>query len=320
MKDKNNDKVSTNKDHLWNINFKTLGTPLLFIAVFYGVAFWRFFATGKIFYIYNFVYIGTALALGIFLSEALPKKYVLWGRRITQLLIGTYMVGYLGFIRHENMQFEGFFFYLFAGVFAGATLHYFLAKIVGPIIFNRGWCGWACWTAMVLDFLPWKKPNGRVKKIGWFRAAHFVVSLGVVAYFWFVMGKRDIYQNAITEVYWLAIGNIAYYLIGIVLAIVLKDNRAFCKYVCPIPVFQKISSRLALLKMSIDKDKCTNCRICEKNCPMDIELLKYKNEGKRILSTECIICSTCIDVCPSKAIKLTIKADLGIKEYLNYRK
>jgi polyferredoxin len=303
-----------------NISFDTIKSSLLFLIIFYSIAFWRYFATGNIFYIYNFIYIGTSLALGIFLNDALPKKHILWGRRITQFLIGIYLLGYVGFIRHENMQIEGFFFYLFAGVFAGATLHYFIAKIIGPVIFNRGWCGWACWTAMVLDFLPWKKPVGRIKNLGIIRYIHFFLSLGFVLYFWFILGTRDIYSHSIVEVYWLAIGNLAYYLIAIVLAVALKDNRTFCKYICPIPVLQKVLSRYALLRISIDADKCTDCHLCEKNCPMGIDLLRYKNEDIRILSTECILCSTCENVCPKGAIRMTMKFDVGKRrEYLRYR-
>ena len=52
------------------------------------------------------------------------------------------------------MQIEGFWYYLFTGVFEAATIHYAVAKIFGPLLFGSGWCGYACWTAMVLDFLP----------------------------------------------------------------------------------------------------------------------------------------------------------------------
>ncbi|MCD6277059.1 4Fe-4S dicluster domain-containing protein, partial [candidate division WOR-3 bacterium] len=238
----------------------------------------------------------------------------------TQLLIGIYLLGYVGFIRHENIQIEGFFFYLFSGVFAGATLHYFIAKIVGPLIFGRGWCAWACWTAMILDFLPWKQPAARIKHLGAIRYLHFLLSLGIVSYFWFFLGTKDLFNNETTAVRWLAIGNVTYYVVAIVLAFLFKDNRAFCKYVCPVPVFQKLTSRFSLLKMSIDSSKCIDCGLCEKNCPMGIELLRYKNEGKRILSTECILCTTCQDVCPKNAIKVTFGFDRDIrKEYLRYR-
>ena len=122
------------------------------------------------------------------------------------------------------------------------------------------------------------------------------------------------------EFYWFAIGNIAYYLIAIVSVAALKDNRAFCVYICPIPPLQKVLSRYALLKMSIVADKCNDCYLCEMNCPMGINLLSYKNEGKRILSTECIICYTCANVCLKEAMKMTMKFDKGErKEYLRYR-
>jgi len=56
------------KKEKWEISFKTVKIPLLLIIIFYSIAFWRYSATGKIFFIYNFVYIGTALALGGFLN------------------------------------------------------------------------------------------------------------------------------------------------------------------------------------------------------------------------------------------------------------
>lgn len=73
----------------WNISFETLRFPVLFICIFLGIGLWRFLATGAIFFVFNFGYIGTAIALGGFLNDALPKKHRLWGRRIEQLLIAS---------------------------------------------------------------------------------------------------------------------------------------------------------------------------------------------------------------------------------------
>jgi polyferredoxin len=293
----------------WNLNLASFKLPLLFLLIFYSVAIWRFLATGRFFYIYNFGYIGTSIAAGIFLLDALPAKHSHWGRRISQLLIGLYMVGYLGVIRHENMQIEGFFFYLFAGVFAGATLHYFIAKLVGVAAVNRGWCSWACWTAMVLDLLPWKRSPGRRSRLGILRYIHLLLSLGLVLIVWFILGRRNIYENAVTELYWLAGGNVLYYAAGIGLAAAFKDNRAFCKYLCPIPVLQKPFARFAILKIAVDPEKCTDCGLCERSCPVDVPILSYKTRGCRVLSTECILCTRCTAVCPNKAVSVTLKLD-----------
>ena len=61
-------------------------------------------------------------------------------------------------------------------------IHYAVAKIFGPLLFGRGWCGYACWTAMVLDLLPYKEPQQPGKKrLGWIRYALFAGSLLFVA-------------------------------------------------------------------------------------------------------------------------------------------
>jgi polyferredoxin len=118
---------------------------------------------------------------------------------------------------------------------------------------------------------------------------------------------------------WVITGNVLYFSSGIILAFALKDNRAFCKYLCPITTILKISSRFALFKMEGDKDKCKECKACARACPMDINIPEYVKNGGRVLSTECILCQTCSTVCPEKNISMTIKWDLGGKEVLRRR-
>lgn len=111
-------------------------------------------------------------------------------------------------------------------------------------------------------------------------------------------------------------GNLAYFAIGIVLAYALKDNRAFCKYLCPVSVPLKIISRFSLLKVGGQAAKCNGCGACVKTCPMDVRIPEYVGAGQRVLSTECSLCQTCITVCPSDALKLSFGFDLGGKELL----
>lgn len=148
--------------------------------------------------IFYFSYIGFSLSLGLSLyikKSKCPASKTASGWNVYVL--------YLGLVCNENMQIEGFWYYLFIGIFEAATI---VAKIFGPLIFGRGWCGYACWTAMVLDFLPYKVPQYPRKKI----------------MFWAFI-----------------IGNLLYYTVGIYLAFLFKDNRAFCKCICPLTVFLK---------------------------------------------------------------------------------
>lgn len=139
----------------WDFALKNLVFPFVFLGIFWGLAILLWIQSGAIFYLFNFGYIGTSVAIGIFLIQALPAKHKAWGRRISQVLVGSYMLFFLGFFNRENMQIEGFFMLLLSGVFAAATMHYFIAKIAGPLIFGRAWCSYTCWTAMILDLLPY---------------------------------------------------------------------------------------------------------------------------------------------------------------------
>lgn len=217
----------------------------------------------------------------------------------------------------ENMQLEGFFYYLLAGLFAGSVIHYLVAKIFGPILFGRGYCGWSCWTAMVLDFLPYKRNKmGRIAaKWESLRYVHFGFSLLLVLVLWFLFQYRPI-QKGQDALVWLGVGNAFYFTSAIILAVKLKDNRAFCKYLCPITAILKISSRFAFLKIEGDKEQCTQCGICNKACPMDINIMEYINNGERVLSTECIFCLTCTTVCPDGILNDTFRMDIGGKEYI----
>lgn len=118
-------------------------------------------------------------------------------------------------ISRENMQLEGFWYYLFLGVFEAATIHYAVAKIFGPLLFGRGWCGYACWTAMVLDFLPYKQPQKpRKEKLGVLRYVMFALSLALVSGL-FLMKVANLEQI----MFWLFLaGNTLYYIAGIALA------------------------------------------------------------------------------------------------------
>ena len=274
------------------MKMKKLLPLLIILTLFETVAVTLWLTKSNIFYLFNFSYIGLSISLGIYLYMRNYRH----ARRVVQLLVGSYMLVYLGLICGENMQIEGFWYYLFTGVFEAATIHYAVAKIFGPLVFGRGWCGYACWTAMVLDFLPYKTPERPRRRIGWIRYITFAASLIFVsALFLAKVGN-------IERIMFIAfiVGNIAYYAVGIALAFAFHDNRAFCKYICPITVFLKPMSRFALFRVKCDKSKCVSCGKCRKVCPMDVD--PTDNTGNRKNGTECILCMECVKNCPKKAL------------------
>ncbi|MGF0033733.1 4Fe-4S binding protein [Bariatricus sp. SGI.154] len=264
------------------------------LVIFETIAIVLWQTLDNIFYLFNFTYIGGFIAFGLFLYI---RKYQ-HARLVVQFGVGLYMLIYLGVLSRENMQIEGFWYYLFSGVFEAATIHYVVAKIFGPLFFGRGWCGYACWTAMILDLLPYKQPKSPRKKIGYLRYITFGISLLFVAAL-FLLHVPDL--NRI--MFWSFIaGNILYYAAGVVLAVVLKDNRAFCKYLCPITVFLKPMSYFAVMRIKVDEKKCISCGKCKRVCPMNVDVTS--NSRKRENATECILCVKCVDECPMNALKL----------------
>jgi len=281
-----------------NFDIRQLKIPLTLLIVFWVIAIFFWQSKENIFFLFNFGYIGTSIGVGLGIYE--------------------YMLVYLGIILKENVQIEGFFIYLLAGFYSGSVIHYLVAKLAGPLIFNRGWCGWSCWTAMILDLLPFKRnKSGRLdRKWEFLRYVHFALSLGLVLVLWYGFEHRSD-SPIFAPILWLLIGNMLYYIIGIALAYKLKDNRAFCKYVCPVPVLQKIPSRFALLKVEGSAEKCTGCGACDKMCPMDIQVSQYTQSHQRVLSTECILCNECVDVCVKDALKISFGFDFENRELLN---
>lgn len=273
---------------------KKYSMPIIMFIIFESVAITLWLTLNNIFYLFNFTYIGGFITFGLVLYI---KKFK-YARQVVQFAVGIYMLLYLGLISNENMQIEGFWYYLFMGVFEAATIHYVVAKIFGPVLFGRGWCGYACWTAMILDLLPYKVPKTRRKQIGFIRYITFMISLLFIsALFVFHVPnlKRIIFLSFV-------IGNILYYVIGIALAYAFKDNRAFCKYICPITIFLKPASYFSLLRVKIDKEKCSSCGKCKKVCPMNVDMTT--NSRKRLNGTECILCFKCIDQCPKKSLHI----------------
>lgn len=143
---------------------------------------------------------------------------------------------------------------------------------------------------MVLDFLPYKQPKQPRKKLGGIRYITFVLAL-------FLAHAGDMERI----MFWaFLIGNLLYYIVGIALAFCFQDNRAFCKYICPVTVFLKPMSYDSLLRIKCDKSKCISCGKCKRVCPMDVDITD--NSRKRENGTECILCLECVKSCPRKAL------------------
>ncbi len=252
-------------------------------------------------------------------GEAL-KRLLLRGRRSVILVLGATLFA-ISIALARNAQLEGLFFGLLGGVLVGPVTHYLLAKGVFALAAGRVWCGWACWTAALLDQLPYRASPGWLP--GRARSARFVafsatLVLVLALALGFGYGGGSVGPDAAA---WFVVGNALYWLAGIALAVALRDNRAFCKYACPVSVLLRLSTRPALVKVAGDPTSCTACvsQACLSQCPMSIGIPDYVVAGKRLLASECIMCLHCVAVCPPNTLRLSVGLDLGGVDALRER-
>ena len=149
----------------------------------------------------------------------------------------------------------------------------------------------------IINLKEWMDENPEErKKLGWIRYITFAVSLIFVATLFLVH-----VGNIEKIMFWaFIIGNVLYYAVGIILAYAFKDNRAFCKYICPVTVFLKPMSYYSLVRVKCDKEKCISCGKCRRVCPMNVDVTD--NSRKRENGTECILCMECVKNCPKGAL------------------
>ena len=84
-------------------------------------------------------------------------------------------------------------------------------------------------------------------------------------------------------------------LVVVSLSIVLY--RPFCRFLCPLGALLGIFNPISLYGLTIDRNKCVKCKVCQKTCKFNIPTYEKPN------SPECIRCNDCVHACPFGAIK-----------------
>ena len=88
---------------------------------------------------------------------------------------------------------------------------------------------------------------------------------------------------------------------GIIAMLAWKGGRTWCNTICPVGTLLGLISRHSLFKMTIDADKCKNCRKCERNCKascinIDTHTIDY---------SRCVVCGNCEGQCAFDALSLS---------------
>jgi Pyruvate/2-oxoacid:ferredoxin oxidoreductase delta subunit len=84
--------------------------------------------------------------------------------------------------------------------------------------------------------------------------------------------------------------------LGIVLALSLFMERAWCKYACPFGALLGLTNFVKIFKIKRNKSTCISCNLCTKECPMNIDVASKKE----VSDHQCISCGVCTseNTCP----------------------
>ncbi len=210
---------------------------------------------------------------------------------------------------------------------AGSVAYKFSLYVVGilavaGILLGRFFCGWLCpfgFIQELLNKIPGRKIKTNPKADKVFRYLKYAM-LGLLVlllpalfadqfglstpYFCEFICPAGTLEGGIPLVWmneplqsaigWLFTWKMLILIAVIVLSILIY--RPFCKYICPLGAFYSVFNRISFYRYEIDPAKCTHCQACTRACKMNVDVLKNQND------LECIRCSHCIRMCPSKAI------------------
>lgn len=180
--------------------------------------------------------------------------------------------------------------------------------VIGVLVAGGAFCGWVCPFGAFQDFLTWARGKLHVKEIRVpmrldrvLRYGRYIV-LATILYqtmvttkLWF--GDWDPYRT-LFGLGWLFEFNlfeswVAYVvLVGILVASFLVE-RAWCRYLCPLGGAISLLANLSLLRIRREGDSCKACAVCERPCPMKLEVATANT-----ISSNCIGCLACVDACP----------------------
>jgi ferredoxin-type protein NapH len=176
-------------------------------------------------------------------------------------------------------------------------LGYFLLVVFATLMIispfrGRWFCGNLCPRGSFNDFwlgkISLKKRMPRFFKSLWLRVPVFALLMGFMLF-------RIIQTEGIVD----KIGIVFVTMCIVTTAIsiffgVLISPRAWCSF-CPMGSLQKWFGGWKY-PVRVDADKCIDCKICHRVCPMQLPVNSVMQKP------DCIKCARCVDVCPKKAL------------------
>lgn len=192
---------------------------------------------------------------------------------------------------------------------------YLISAIIGLVVtlaaifVGRKFCGYLCFIGTIEEYIyklnPQSKKRNR-KRLP--KALHKFLSLGKYITFAITMiSAVFLFQYGYMK--FCPVINLGFpTVMGVAGAISLATifiggffiERFWCNYLCPYAALMNIVQFIGRVfkikrhKIMRNMEVCIDCHLCDKNCPMGIDILEHE----KIESENCIHCLRCLKVCP----------------------
>ncbi len=201
------------------------------------------------------------------------------------------------------------------GIVTSSLIFVFLSAIIA-FFAGRVFCGWICPGGAVQEILfpanDRRLAGGRADYIKYAAAALW---LAVLVYLFIRAGGILSVEPLYGIESGFSLGSVRTYVMfyvamgGMVFLSIMLGRRPFCRYGCLLAPFMT-AGRLAArtvgtpcLRLEAESEKCIDCKLCTKSCPMSIDVHGLVKGGD-MFSPECISCGACVDVCPKSVLSL----------------
>jgi len=202
------------------------------------------------------------------------------------------------------------------GIIAGSFVT-FAAMLIGSLFLGRVFCGWIC-PAGATQELCFKINNKEFKggKRNWIKYFIWVPWITIISVMFVQSGGVRAFDLFYQTYYGISIQDIQSVILFLVIAGLIAGialaagKRASCHTICWMAPFMIIGRKirnginLPALQLVANRNDCIDCKICSRNCPMSLDVNSMvQNEAME--DSECVLCGSCADSCPKKAIRFS---------------
>lgn len=172
----------------------------------------------------------------------------------------------------------------------------FLTGLIASYFFGRFYCGWLCpintlmrWISILKNKLHIK--SIRIPQIMTKPQVRILILILFLATFIFTIltHKKLPVLPAIL-------------ILALVITMIFPE-QLWHRYLCPYGTILRIPASKSRYRISINKDLCNGCGICQRVCPASTITHESKGSSPVIYIEECLLCMDCVDRCRQNAMQ-----------------